>query len=111
MQQREPAVDLDVEHQVVLALRLVGQEVADLEAGAVKQHVDAAAAELGDRASTAAASVRSTWCQCGLAAGGPDRLDRIEAGPGALDARQLALDELRGRALAALLDALGRARA
>ena len=44
VQQVEPAVGLDVEDEVELALLLVGQEVADLEPGGVQQHVDRAAA-------------------------------------------------------------------
>ena len=38
-----------------------------------------------------------------LAARAPDRLDRVQRRPGSLDARQLALDQLRGRALARAL--------
>ena len=54
VQQIEPAVRLDVEDQVELALVFVGQEVAALQSGGVQQHVDAAAAlahlldDLGD---------------------------------------------------------------
>ena len=43
VQEVEPAVGLDVEDEVELGLRLVGQEVADLEPAGVDQHVDAAA--------------------------------------------------------------------
>ena len=65
-QQVEPAVGLDVEDQVELGLRLVGQEVADLQPGAVEQRVDAAAVSSTGRDAAsrpAPASVRSTWCQ------------------------------------------------
>ena len=51
--------------------------------------------------------MRSTWCQCGGAAPLANRLERAERRPRPLDPRQLALDQLRRRALAAVLDALG----
>ncbi len=42
MQQVEPAVALDVEHEIELARLLVAEEPADVDAGRVHEHVDAA---------------------------------------------------------------------
>ena len=109
MEQVEPAVGLDVEDEVELALRLVREVVAHLQPGAVHEHVDAVARIEcgGDR--------RRHLCGVGevhlmpvrAAARFANRLDRVERGASALDPRQLALDELRGRTLAALPDPLG----
>ena len=79
MEEVEPPVGLDVEDEVVLLGRLVGQAAADLEAGGVQQHVDVAA---------------------GLADARDDRLDGLAVGevdgvvvgpaPGRLDGLQRA---------------------
>ena len=107
----EPAVGLDVEHQVVLALRLLGEVVADLQAGAVQQHVDGSVLADGfergrdlvgvgeiDRCQTARAPLGS------IAAIATSRRAPARSG-------QLALDELRRRALAGGLSRSARSRA
>ena len=69
VQQVEPAVGLDVEDEVELGLRLVGQEVADLEPGAVEQRRRRGRCSRTSAATavaTCAGSVRSTWCQCAV---------------------------------------------
>ncbi len=60
----EPAVGLDVEDEIELLLGLVGESLADLDAGGVEQHVDPSTlrrAAVPRAAATASSSRRSTW--------------------------------------------------
>ena len=71
VQQVEPAVDLDVEDEVVLALGLVGEEVAYLESrrsASARRRGRSSRASADDCSDTRSGSVRSTWCQCARAA-------------------------------------------
>ena len=104
-QQVQPAASLDVEDEVELGLRLVGQEVADLDSGAVHQHVDAVDAlqRAGDGLGVGQVDLVPVRLPAGLL----DRGDRGERGARPLDPREFALDQPRRRALAAVADALG----
>ena len=109
VQEMEPTVGLDVEDQVVLGLRLVGQLMAHLDTRGVHEHVDVIVRGThrvdhrgNGRGVGEVDLVPARGTACCL-----HRVDRLARGGGPLETAQLPLDERRRRALPACLDPLG----
>ncbi len=105
--QVEPAVGLDVEDAVELLRTLRDQPVADLEAGGVQQDVDAfpTAAQLGERRLDGRGVAQIDLMIDGGAPVGRDGGHRGEGLRPPLDRGELPLDQHRGDAFAARLEA------
>ena len=104
----EPALSLDVEHEVVFALRLLGQVVADLDARAMQQYVDhSLLANLGEHRRDLIGVGQVDLVPHGGPAAALNRGDRLLGRPRPLDTSQLALDQLRRRPLTGGLEPVG----